>query len=120
MTDKEKPKLKSLIEGASESTVACLITMVQGNVLSLTLGHLFIASQTGVVAGGITFAVNCFVFIRKYWFTPILLGTTTTVVDFYVHPGSFGPAIAEAIVTGVAAGLLSFCISYLIRKWRKD
>ena len=32
-------KVTPFIENVAESTTACLITMVQGNLLALTLGH---------------------------------------------------------------------------------
>ena len=46
-----KKKLTPIFENVAESTTACLITMVQGNLLALTVSHWLIASQTGVVAG---------------------------------------------------------------------
>jgi hypothetical protein len=42
-------KAALLIEYVSESTVACLVTMVQGNLLALTASHLLIESQTGQI-----------------------------------------------------------------------
>jgi len=40
-----------VLENITESATACLLTMVQGNVLALGLGHWIVASQTGVAAG---------------------------------------------------------------------
>lgn len=55
-----KGRITPAIEYVAESTAACLVTMVQGNLLALNLSHLVIASQTGVIAGAIV-AVALFV-----------------------------------------------------------
>ena len=114
-----KKKRKSLVEGVSESTMACLVAMVQGNVLALTVSHLLIATQTGVVAGGFAFALSFLVRVNQIWVTPVLLGLCTGVVDYYIHPGSFGYVATEAIVTGFVAGLLSYLVALIIR-YRKS
>jgi len=109
-----KDKTRSLLEGVSESTAACLITMVQGNLLSLSLGHLIIASQTGVIAGLSTLLISLLARINHRWAMHALLGVSTAVADFYVHPGSFGDVATEAIVTGFAAAMLSLLLSVLV------
>ena len=114
----KKENRRSLLEGVSESTTACLITMVQGNILALTVGHLLIAAQTGVIAGVISLAIALLARVKNPWIMPLLLAITTTVVDFYTHPGSFGAVATEAIVTGLAAGALSLMVTALFR-WRK-
>ncbi len=107
---------KTLIEGVSESTAACLLVMVQGNILvGLTGAHLFIAAQTGIVAGAIAFLVGWLVQANRFWAMPLLLGTCTAVVDYYVHPGSFGSYATEAIVTGIVAGALSLAVTLFVR-----
>ena len=47
-------KIIPFVEYAAESMTACLVTMLQGNMLALTVTHLVIASQTGIIAGAIT------------------------------------------------------------------
>ncbi len=49
----------------------------------------------------------------------MILGSVTTVVDFFVHPGQFGPVAEEAMVTGVAAGLLSYLIGTATKIFRQ-
>jgi hypothetical protein len=110
-----KEKTKSLAEGVSESTVACLLAMVQGNILTLTVGHLVIATQTGVIAGFIAFAISLLVRLKNSWATPLVLGLCTGVVDYYIHPGSFGDVATEAIVTGFVAGLLSYLVGMVMK-----
>ena len=114
-----KNNAKSLTESVSESTTACLVTMVQGNVLALTFGHLAIAAQTGITAGLFTLAITLMARINNPWIMPLILGVTTGIVDFYMHPGSFGAEATEAIVTGVAAAGLSLLVTWLFQLFRK-
>ncbi|MCZ6912822.1 MAG: hypothetical protein O7F72_08465 [Proteobacteria bacterium] len=115
-----KGKIAPAIEYVAESTTACLVTMVQGNLLALTLSHVVIASQTGVIAGAIA-AVALFASRKgNRWLVSAVLGVVTGIVDFFIHPGMFGPAATEAIVTGIAAGVLSCIIGTFVRNYRKS
>jgi hypothetical protein len=114
-----KNKLSPFLEYSAESTAACLVTMVQGNFLALTLSHLIIASQTGLLAGLIATIAILFSRVGKPWVISVVLGSITFCVDFVVHPGMFGNAVTEAMVTGLAAGVLSYIVSRLISVWRK-
>ncbi|MCG8467400.1 MAG: hypothetical protein MJB57_04225, partial [Gemmatimonadetes bacterium] len=58
-----KGRFKPLVENVAESGLACLITMVQGNILALGLGHWLVASRTGLFAGAAAAAV--IMLIRK-------------------------------------------------------
>ena len=111
-------KVLPFVENVSEATVACLITMVQGNVLALGLSHWIIASQTGIVAGALTALAIVFTQIKKRWLIALLLGVATAAVDFYVHPGMFGPIAAEAAVTGIGAAVLSLLIGWWLDRRR--
>ena len=84
------PKIAPFIEYVAESTTACLVTMVQGNLLAMTMSHLLIASQTGLVAGAIATAAIFFSRTRNRWLVSATLGVTTGVVDFFIHPGLLG------------------------------
>ncbi|MCX2980961.1 hypothetical protein EYC98_08805 [Halieaceae bacterium IMCC14734] len=108
-------KTKSLLEGVFESTAACLLAMVQGNLLAVTVGHLVIAAQTGVVAGVLALLLSLVVRVKAYWVAPLLLSLCTALVDYFVHPGSFGSIATEAIVTGLIAGLLCLLVGLLLR-----
>ena len=112
-------KVTPLIEYFSEATTACLVTMVQGNLLSLTVGHLIIASQTGIFAGILSYIVVIFAKIKRIEIIAILLGFFTAIVDFYMHPAMFGSLATEAIVTGIGAGLLSYFIGFLMNHFAK-
>ncbi|NKB35503.1 MAG: hypothetical protein GKR91_20575 [Pseudomonadales bacterium] len=108
------PKVASYLEGVSESTVACLVTMVQGNILALGVSHLVIASQTGIVAGLIAGTAVMLAKTKKRWLISLILGFATGIVDFLVHPGMFGSVATEAIVTGIGAAVLSYLVGTLI------
>ena len=108
-------KVGPFIENIAESTSACLVTMVQGNLLALTLGHWLIASQTGLMAGAAASAAIILTRTSKRWIVAVVLGVTTAVVDFFVHPGEFGPVALEAVVTGVGAALLSYLVGIAVR-----
>jgi hypothetical protein len=44
----------------------------------------------------------------------------TSVVDYYIHPGMFGSVATEAIVTGLAAALLSYLVGLAMRRFRAN
>lgn len=101
-------KINLYIENIAEAGGACLLTMVQGNVLALGLGHWLIASQTGLLAG--TAAATAMTLARtdNRWIVAGILGVATAAVDYLMHPGMFGSVATEAIVTGIGAALLSY------------
>ena len=106
-------------EYLAESTTACLVTMVQGNILALTLGHVVVASQTGVVAGLIAAVTLAFAKTDRRWVVSAVLGIATAVVDYFVHPGMFGTVATEAIVTGLAAAVLSYLVGTAVRYFKR-
>ena len=110
-----KNKSAPFVENIAESTAACLFMMVQGNLVAVTLGHWLVASQTGLIAGSIAAAAILFVRTGKRWVVAVLLGSVTMVVDFFVHPGAFGPVALEAALTGLGAAALSYLVGALIR-----
>ncbi len=115
----ESKKITTFVEYVAESSTACIVTMVQGNILALGVSHLIIASQTGIVAGVFTAAALTIAKTDKRWVISLVLGVATAIVDYFVHPGMFGPVALEAIVTGVGAGALSYFVSSAVRAYRK-
>lgn len=114
-----KMKLAPYAENVCESGVACLLTMVQGNVLALGLSHWIVASQTGLLAGAIVGTTVIAAELRKPWLVSLVLGGVTTFVDMVVHPATFGVAsLREAVITGVGAFVLSLVVSGLLNRWR--
>jgi hypothetical protein len=116
--DKSK-RFAPFAEYLAESTAACLVMMVQGNFLAITLGHLAIASQTGVVAGLIAAVTLAFAKTDRRWVIAAVLGIATAVVDYFVHPGMFGTVATEAIVTGLAAAVLSYLVGAAARHFKR-
>ena len=110
-----KRKLAPLIEYFAESATACLVTMVQGNLLALGLSHLLIASQTGVAAGAIAYIGILVAKTGRRWMISIILGAATGIVDFFVHPGMFGTVATEAIVTGIGAAVISYLVGIAVQ-----
>jgi hypothetical protein len=121
MSGRRKRLVEPFIENAAEATTACLLTMVQGNLLAISLGHWLIASQTGIAAGAATAAVLYLWSNTRPWKVALVLGVLTAIVDFFVHPGQFGPVALEAIVTGAGAAALSWLVGSAyrwMRRWR--
>ncbi len=76
--------------------------------LAVTLAHLFVASQTGLIAAVIVAIGLYFARTSTRWLISITLGVVTAVVDYFVHPGMFGSVATEALVTGAGAAILSY------------
>ena len=113
-----KKAIVPFIEYVAEAATACLVTMVQGNMLVVTAAHLLIATQTGLIAGAIAAFGLYFARASTRLVISITLGVITTVVDYMVHPGMFGSAVTEALVTGVGAAVLSYLIGTSIQYFR--
>lgn len=114
-----KKKITPFVENIAESGAACLVTMVQGNLLALGLSHWIIASQTGLVAGTAAAAAIVLAKTDNRWIIAGILGLSTAVVDYFIHPGMFGPIAMEAIVTGLGAAVLSYALGTAIRAIRQ-
>lgn len=108
-----RTRLAPFAENTAEATAACLLAMVQGNVLALTLSHWLIASKTGLFAGALTAVLVLISRVRRPWVISVLLGLATFFVDYWVHPGMFGPIFAEALVTGMMAALLCLMVHFI-------
>ena len=118
-----KKKIAPLVENIAEATTACLVTMVQGNLLLLGLSHWVIASQTGIAAGVLSSIALLLAGNSKRWVIAVVLGVITAVVDYFVHPGMIGEGATEAIITGIGAAVLSLLAGFALdhfRKWRKN
>ena len=104
-----KNKITPFVENIAESGAACLVTMVQGNLLALGLSHWIIASQTGLVAGTAAATAITLAKTNNRWILASILGVSTAIVDYFMHPGMIGDGAAtEAIITGFGAAVLSY------------
>lgn len=115
-----KNKITPFVENIAEAGAACLVAMVQGNVLALGLSHWVIASQTGLVAGTAAAAAITFARTDNRWIMAAILGVSTAIVDYFVHPGMIGAhAATEAIITGLGAAMLSFTVGTAMIWYRR-
>jgi len=113
-----KRRFGPFVENITESTAACLVAMVQGNLLALSLSHWVIASRTGVIAGVVATTALLLARTNKRWVIAVVLGAITAGVDYFAHPAMFGPFAVEAVVTGLGAALLSYLVGAVIRRVR--
>ena len=113
-----KNKVIPFVENIAESGAACLVTMVQGNILALGLSHWLIASQTGLLAGTAAATAMTVARTSNRWIIAGVLGIATGVVDYFVHPGMIGSAPTEAVSTGCGAALLSRTTGAVVSAYR--
>ena len=106
-----KSKTTLFVENIAESASSCLIMMVQGNMLLLTLGHWLIAMETGLFAGTIASAL----ILKGRMFKPIVLGVITAIADYFVHSSQNENMIIEAVLTGIGASIISYSVSLFVR-----
>ena len=115
-----KKTISPFIENIAESGAACLITMVQGNILLLGVSHWIIASETGLIAGTASAVAIMLAKTESRLIIAGVLGLTTGIVDYFVHPGMIGTtAVTEAIVTGMGGAVLSYIAGTILMKFRK-
>jgi hypothetical protein len=109
-----KAKLSIFSKRLSEVTPACLLMMVQGNVSAITIPHWITAFKTGILTGAVmvafSFIPNKQLEENKYA-TAAATGFVTMVIDGIVHPSHFLGLHGEAIVTGLAAAVLTLLMS---------
>jgi len=99
----------------AEAGAACLVLMVQGRLSDVTLGHLLIASKTGLLAAVpvlvITFTHYARHFINR-WTSSLFLGICTFAADAAIHASHYPGAYTEAALTGAGAFMFSILISF--------
>ena len=100
---------------AVEASAVCLVLMVQGNLMAITLTHLSLASKTGLLAVfpaiGLTFTRYARYFANR-WTSSLFFGVSTFLADSLIHPSHYPGAYTEAALTGLGAFLFSIAISY--------
>ena len=93
----------------------CLVLMVQGNLINLTLAHVFIATKTGLLAVSpalfVTFTHHARYFANK-WASSTFFGVCTFLADAAIHVSHYEGAYTEAALTGIGAFALSLAIAY--------
>jgi hypothetical protein len=102
-------------EKFGESWLACVIAMVQGNLLVLTTGHAIVAAKTGIIAALVIFFSTLVVKDINKWVLVFLTGVATMIADLITHPSNFGSAWTEAAVTGLGAMILAIVFEKLFK-----
>jgi hypothetical protein len=91
--------------------------MVQGRVSLLTLEHWAIGIKTAVISATVLLMLSFMNILKpndKKIAKAIITAIVVAIVDYFVHPGHFGLAGTEAILTGVTSASLVFIISMMI------
>lgn len=113
-----KLRLRVFVERLWQPTFACMTCMTAptfANVLSAA--HWKIALQTGIGTGLLALAITLTPLGRQFthrYGNAVLVGCLTAIADAWSHPGRFGLQYAEALLTGVIAGLLALAGSFLL------
>jgi hypothetical protein len=112
---KHQFRLAMCAHKAVEVSGVCLVLMVQGNLAGLTLGHLGIASQTGLLAVvpvlGITLTKHAR-HLANRWTSSALLAACTWFADAAIHGSHYPGAYTEATLTAAGAFVFSVIVSY--------
>lgn len=100
---------------AVETGAACLLLMVQGQLPQATLGHLAIASETGILTVfpllGITLTRHARFFVNR-WVSAFFVAACSFFADAIIHRSHYSGAYTEAALTAMGAFVLSVLISY--------
>lgn len=113
-----RQKIKLFLTPFCETTPACMLVMVQGNIWVATLGHLKTAAETGFLTGAGVIILSLFTerwFDNKYAVAAVI-GSMSFIADLLVHPSHFGSFTTEAIVTGAITAMISLTVNFLAKK----
>jgi hypothetical protein len=100
---------------AVEVGAVCVVLMVQGHLVDVTLAHLFVAAKTGGLAVlpilGLTLTRQVRYLLNR-WTASALLAAFTFFADAAVHGSHYPGAYTEAALTAIGAFFFSLVISY--------
>ena len=99
-----------------QAFAVCYPMMVEGDLSALTFTHFWKANITGLIAASIASLSKkaWYQKFKQYKYAPsVILGASTFVADLLSHPTHFWFGTAEALLTGIGAGLLS---AFFIKK----
>jgi len=100
---------------AVEVGAVCLVLMVQGHLLDVTLAHLVIAGKTGLLSVSpalvVTFTGYARYFANK-WASAAFLGGCTFLADSMIHASHYSGQYTEAALTGAGAFVFSLALAY--------
>ena len=108
-------RLAICVHKAVEVAGVCMLLMGQGTLAGLTLGHLSLASQTGLLAVVPVLGVTLTRYARSFanrWTSSVILAVCTFVADSVIHASHYPGAYTEAVLTAVGAFIFSVGVSY--------
>jgi hypothetical protein len=100
---------------AVEAGSVCLLLMVQGDLLALTLSHFELATKTGLLSIFPALAISFTPYSRHFvnrWTSSAFLGICTFIADAVVHQSHFPGEYTEAALTAAGAFVFSVAVSY--------
>ena len=109
-------KLALFGQAVAKVAPPCLMLMVQGNMSAITLMHWMTAFKTagivGLVLVALSFSIKTKAISDNKYSMAGLVALVTTIVDLNMHPSHFAGDTTEALMTGIAAGLLWLLVSF--------
>ena len=100
---------------AVETGAACLILMVQGQLVQATASHFLIASETGLLTIFPLVGITWTRFARhstNRWLSALFVGVCAFFADALIHRSHYEGAYTEAALTALAAATLSLVVSF--------
>ena len=109
-------KLGLFGQAMAKVTPACLMLMVQGNILALALMHWTTALKTAGIVGlllvALSFSAKTKAISDNKYSMAGMVALVTALVDFNMHPSNYAGYTTEALMTGIATGLLWLLVSF--------
>ncbi len=100
---------------AAETAAACLMLMVQGQLAQATVGHVLVASETGILTVfpllGLTWTRHARHFTNR-WISALFVAVCAFFADAVIHGSHYPGAYTEALLTSIGAFALSVVVSY--------
>ena len=99
-------------------TFSCMVNMVSGKILLISMKHFIIASKVGLVCAGGFALVTLLTskLMQNKYFLAGYVFLATGVIDYFTHPTHFGAHYTEAVTTGLGAALISILVSFILDK----
>jgi hypothetical protein len=111
-----KDKVSLFGEAIAKVTPACLMLMVQGDVLALALAHWLTALKTAGIVGVILILLSLSSKTKAVRDNPYsmagMVALVTTLTDFNTHASHYSGITTEALMTGMATGMLWLLVSF--------
>jgi len=112
-----KLRTKVFVERLWQPTCACMTCMTAPSFANLVSAvHWKIALQTGLATGILALLLTLTpvgkLFAHRYG-NALMVGSLTALADAWSHPGRFGLAYGEALLTGLVSGLLALLGSFV-------